>query len=186
MLTGDDSERARVTATAKRLRCTAMHHLHARAAADRRRSQAAARPAAAASERASGPGYPGEGTWRRLVWWEGAWVGAKAWLTGVENACKSPPYNVVLSRRHEPVEHSSTCARSLRRSRERGVVVREILWGGRGVTNTGGPQGRLQVRRGQCKRRQGSHAEQALAGRGAEAEEGEMQCVQCRRRAGGR
>ena len=91
-----------------------------------------------------------------------------------------PPYNVVLSRRHEPVEHSSTCARSLRRSRERGVVVREILWGGRGVTNTGGPQGRLQVRRGQCKRRQGSQAEHGRwRGERVEAEEG-------RRRGGNR
>lgn len=56
-----------------------------------------------------------------------------------------PPYNVELSRRHEPVQHRSTCARSLGGRSERGVVVREILWGGRGVTNTGGPQGRLQV-----------------------------------------
>ena len=55
-------------------------------------------------------------------------------MTGVESAWKVPPYNVVLSRRHEPVEHNSTCARRLRRG-ERGVVVREILWGGRGVTN---------------------------------------------------
>jgi hypothetical protein len=39
----------------------------------------------------------------------------EAWLTGVESAWKVPPYNVVLSRRHEPVEHNSTCARRLRR-----------------------------------------------------------------------
>jgi hypothetical protein len=45
---------------------------YARAAADRRRWQAAGSQAAA-SEGASGPGQPGEGTWRVLVWLEGAW-----------------------------------------------------------------------------------------------------------------
>ena len=162
---------------------THTEHLHARAAADRRRWRAAARQAAA-SAWAFGPGHPGEGTWQLVRWTlAGGWwwaVGGRRLAVGgcrfVGDGCRVrawwwAPYNVVLSRRHEPVEHNRTCARSLGRksqdfgcgrsrsrgrSEERGVVVREILWGGRGVTNTGGPQGRLQVRRGQCKRRQGS------------------------------
>lgn len=112
-------------------------YLHARAAADIRRWQAAAaarQAAAAASARASGPGCPGEDTWR----WKGVCrtVGRrKRGLTGVECAWKMPPYNVELSRRHEPVQHNTIQrVRSLGGSRERGVVVREILWRGRGVT----------------------------------------------------
>ena len=90
-------------------------------------------------------------------------VGGGRWAVGgcrsVGDGCRVrawwwAPYNVVLSRRHEPVEHNRTCARSLgrksqdfgcgrsrsrSRSEECGVVVREILWSGRGVTNTRGP-----------------------------------------------
>ena len=58
LLTGHDSERARVTMNVCRLHGS--NHLRARAAADRRRWQAAARQAAA-SGRASGLGHPGEG-----------------------------------------------------------------------------------------------------------------------------
>jgi hypothetical protein len=76
-----------------RTACRAHTHLHARAAADRRRWRAAARQAAA-SAWAFGPGHPGEGTWQLVQWtlvddWRlvvGGWrlAGVEAWVTGVE------------------------------------------------------------------------------------------------------
>jgi hypothetical protein len=109
------------------------------------------------------------GSWCNGRWWAigGWWWAVGGWRLAV-GGCRSvgdgcrvrawwwAPYNVVLSRRHEPVEHNRTCARNLgrksqdlgcgrsrsrsrSRSEERGVVVREILWSGRGVTNTRGP-----------------------------------------------